>query len=405
MRRCGMALASILALCTSLALGQSATTKPAPSAPTPTSAPGTQPGLFPRVLLDTTGGAITIELNGEAAPISTLNFLKYVESGFYDGLVFHRIKRGALVQGGGYTQELDLRTAGLQPPIFNEWDNGLKHMRGTVAMAYRKGDPNSATSEFYINVADNIGGVNPETGRQRPDFGAPREGAADAVFGRVLDGMDVVDAMNAAELMDGNPKYPYERRVVPESPVAILKARVLTAYDAAAIKAQIDVCAKRRADTEARMNAETEQKIAAYVAKLEERVGRPFTRLPSGVRYVILEPGDPKLRPSLDGEVSFHYTGQTLDGTVFQSTRARGQPLVQPVKQLVAGWREVMPLIGVGGRMVVVVPPQLAFGKAGRPPLIPPYAALACDLEVTAVGPITPQQDVALPGQPVPAPE
>lgn len=404
MTRCGTALVGILVVCTSLAVGQSATTQPAADAPTPTSAPTTQPGLFPRVLLETTGGALTLELNGEVAPISTLNFLKYVETGYYDGLIFHRVKRGALVQGGGYTPELDRRTAGLQPPIFNEWDNGLRHLRGAVAMAYPRGDPNAATSEFYINVVDNIGGIDAESGRQRPDFGQPKEGAADAVFGRVLDGMDVVDALNAAELQEGNPKYPYERRVVPESPVTILKARVLGAYDADAIKAQIDVCAKRRAATEARMNAEAERQIDAYVSKLEERLGRAFTRLPSGVRYVILESGDPKLRPNPEGLVGFHYTGQLLDGNVFQSTRARGQPLIQPVKQLIAGWQEVLPLIGVGGRAVVVVPPQRAFGKAGRPPLIPAYAPMACDIEVTSVAATVPQADVEIPAQAPPAP-
>ena len=123
-------------------------------------------------------GTIAIALNREKAPISVDNFLKYVKAGHYDGTVFHRVMPGFMIQGGGFTPELEERPT--RPPIKNEARNGLRNSRGTVAMA-RTNDPNSATSQFFINVRDN----------HRLDFGIG--GAGYAVFGEVVEGMDVVD--------------------------------------------------------------------------------------------------------------------------------------------------------------------------------------------------------------------
>jgi peptidyl-prolyl cis-trans isomerase A (cyclophilin A) len=133
----------------------------------------------PVVVLDTSAGAIHIELDAEKAPISTKNFLDYVEAKHYDGLIFHRVIPGFMVQGGGMTPDMQQRKT--RAPIKNEAENGLKNDRGTIAMA-RTSDPNSATSQFFINVVNN-GGLN----RPNPD------GHGYAVFGKVTQGMDVVD--------------------------------------------------------------------------------------------------------------------------------------------------------------------------------------------------------------------
>ena len=142
---------------------------------------------MPNVVLSTSLGDFTIELDAEKAPKSVENFLEYVKSGHYEGTVFHRVIEGFMVQGGGYDTSLTKRPP--REPIENEADNGLKNDRGTVAMA-RTSDINSATAQFFVNVVDN-------------DFLNHRsktpEGYGYAVFGKVVDGMDVVDAIKAVE--------------------------------------------------------------------------------------------------------------------------------------------------------------------------------------------------------------
>jgi cyclophilin family peptidyl-prolyl cis-trans isomerase len=130
------------------------------------------------VVLETTKGNVTIELFAEQAPASVENFLAYVDAGHFDGTIFHRVIPGFMVQGGGFTEDMQQKPT--RDPIKNEADNGLKNERGTLAMA-RTSDIHSATSQFFVNVADNA--FLDHGGR---DFGY-------AVFGRVAEGMDVVD--------------------------------------------------------------------------------------------------------------------------------------------------------------------------------------------------------------------
>lgn len=161
----------------------------------------------PVVVLDTTMGPITIELDKAKAPISVENFLKYVDSKFYDGLIFHRVMSDFMIQGGGMNEQMREKEAGA--PIKNEASNGLTNKRGTIAMA-RTGDPNSATSEFFINVEDNTHKLGPGDVDQ---FGY-------AVFGKVIAGMDTVDAIR---------KVPTGRKGqrgdVPLKPVTIRSAK------------------------------------------------------------------------------------------------------------------------------------------------------------------------------------
>jgi len=132
------------------------------------------------VVMETTKGTIEIELDSENAEVTVLNFIGYVEDGFYDGTVFHRIIPGFMIQGGGFTQDGTEKPT--NDPIELESDNGLKNVRGTIAMA-RTSAPDSATSQFFINVVDN------EFLDHRPDYDGY------AVFGSVVKGMDVVDAI------------------------------------------------------------------------------------------------------------------------------------------------------------------------------------------------------------------
>ena len=160
------------------------------------------PAKAPHVLLETTNGQIEIELDAVKAPISTKNFLEYVDSGFYNNTIFHRVIPGFMVQGGGFTQQMQQKET--KAPIANESKNGLHNVRGTLSMA-RTSNPNSATSQFFINVKDN-------------DF--LDQGDGYAVFGKVVKGMDVVDIIvNSPTATRGGMKD------VPADPVFIKSAK------------------------------------------------------------------------------------------------------------------------------------------------------------------------------------
>jgi peptidylprolyl isomerase/peptidyl-prolyl cis-trans isomerase B (cyclophilin B) len=164
----------------------------------------------PRVVLETGKGRITLELFAHNAPATVANFLGYVRDGFYDGTVFHRVIPGFMIQGGGMTAELAEKPH--RAPIANEADNGLANLRGTLAMA-RTQDPHSAAAQFFINVADN---------RFLDHRGKRPDAWGYAVFGRVIDGMDVVDAI--ANVPRGE-RGPFTD--VPLEPVLIRHATVI----------------------------------------------------------------------------------------------------------------------------------------------------------------------------------
>ncbi len=161
----------------------------------------------PKIRMETSSGTLVIELDAKNAPETTKNFLIYVDDGFYDGTIFHRVIKGFMIQGGGYDRDFKQRPT--LPPIQNEADNGLKNERGTIAMA-RTGDPHSATAQFFINSVDN-------------DFLDHREkspqGWGYAVFGKVIEGLEVIDAISGVATGSHGPHSD-----VPQSQILILKA-------------------------------------------------------------------------------------------------------------------------------------------------------------------------------------
>jgi cyclophilin family peptidyl-prolyl cis-trans isomerase len=174
-------------------------------APAETPAPGN-----PVVAISTSFGEITVELFKDRAPVSVDNFIRYMAEGFYEGTVFHRVKKGFMIQGGGYTPDLTEKPT--HAPIQNEATNGLRNVRGTIAMA-RRMSLRSATSQFYINVVDNR--MLDHVGFSPDEFGY-------AVFGRVLTGMDVVDRIASVPT-----KTQGEMEDVPVEPVVIKSVRVV----------------------------------------------------------------------------------------------------------------------------------------------------------------------------------
>lgn len=162
-----------------------------------------------KVTMETSKGVITMELDRENAPVSVENFVTYARAGHYDGTVFHRVIPGFMIQGGGF--DTDMKQKDTNPSIKIEADNGLKNTKGTVAMA-RTSDPNSATSQFFINVADNA----------FLDHTAPtQQGWGYAVFGKVTDGMDVVTSIE--KVKTGNK---YGQSDVPLMEIVIQKVTI-----------------------------------------------------------------------------------------------------------------------------------------------------------------------------------
>ncbi|MBN2374794.1 MAG: peptidyl-prolyl cis-trans isomerase [Sedimentisphaerales bacterium] len=170
--------------------------------------PESTPSVNPRVKLATSMGEIVIELNPQKAPITTENFLRYVNEKFYDGTIFHRVIPNFMIQCGGFSPGMNKKST--HAPIKNEASNGLKNDRGTLAMA-RTPDPDSASSQFFINHKDNIS-LN-YAGPGNPGY---------AVFGHVIEGMDTVDKI--AQVPTGN-VGPYGD--VPKTDVVIISAEVV----------------------------------------------------------------------------------------------------------------------------------------------------------------------------------
>jgi cyclophilin family peptidyl-prolyl cis-trans isomerase len=163
-----------------------------------------------RVSIETNKGTIVAELDAEKAPVSVENFVSYAKKGHYNGTIYHRVIDGFMIQGGGFTQEMEMKKT--DPQIKNEADNGLKNTRGTLAMA-RTSVVDSATSQFFINLVDN--GFLDHRDKSSQGYGY-------AVFGKVVEGMDVVDAIG--KVKTGNARGFAD---VPLEPVVIEKISVV----------------------------------------------------------------------------------------------------------------------------------------------------------------------------------
>jgi cyclophilin family peptidyl-prolyl cis-trans isomerase len=169
----------------------------------------------PQIEFDTSAGVIKVELNPDAAPKTVANFLEYVKAKYYDGMIFHRVIDGFMIQGGGFTT--DFKNKPTRPPVINEAElsskAGLLNVPGTIAMA-RTSDPNSATAQFFINVNDN----------KSLNFRAGDPGGAGySVFGKVVSGMDVVNKIAKTPTGAGGP-FPKD---VPQTPVVIKSAKII----------------------------------------------------------------------------------------------------------------------------------------------------------------------------------
>jgi len=327
--------------------------------------------LHPRILLNTNRGSVTLELDAERAPLTVVNFVQYVQDAFYDGTVFHRVVRDGLIQGGAYTPDMSLRTTGLREGIRDESQNGLKCARGTIAMVRGPERPNSATSQFFINVSDN------------GNLDVPgRDGESYTVFGTVVEGMKVVDRISGAPLYS-HPGYAAGRlAVVPRSPVVIRRATLLTEFDAEAardVARQAKLAAKRAVEEAA---AAAERAFRERLDEIEREYGA-LTTTESGLKYVDIRVGS-GVPPEPHSMAEILYTVTLVDGTEVESTR-NAEPKASTMKDAIKGVREGLLGMREGGKRLLVIPPELGFGEFGIPSRIPPNSTLFFEIELLAV--------------------
>lgn len=317
--------------------------------------------MFPRVKVNTTLGEFTLELDGETAPLSVMNFIDCASSGFYDGTIFHRVTE-SVVQGGGYTRDLVVKTAGLPGPVPNESRRGLGNDRWTVAMYREPLKPDSARAQFFINLTDN------------PVLDVLRDRSGYTVFGRVVEGFDTVEAIRGTPLST-HPNYAAGRNpVVPVEPVVIRSVQLLTPFDRQAAFAHAE---------EFRLRAE--DPVGYLVSDIAKSAGAEAVTTDSGLIYIDHRIGTGAF-PLSDDVVEVEFSAKLVDGTEVDSSMQRWNgPGKIRVDTLLEGWQEGLSGMREGGKRTLVIPPELAFGSYGKPPLIGPEDTLIFEVQLLGV--------------------
>jgi len=319
--------------------------------------------FLPRVKVETTLGDFVLELDAHNAPLTVLNFVRYVEDGYYEGTIFHRVAKDFLVQGGYFFPEMVPKTEGLRSTIRNEWPNGLTNAKGTVTMARRMRQPHSARAQFFINLSDNL------------SLDRPIGGSGYCVFGKVVGGEDTVEKIANTEV-DTHPDHRRGKAaVVPKEPVVIKSMKLISEFDRskseAAVKMLQDIYARAMAD-----KAKKKEEFVAWLAELKTKA----TETPSGLMYHDKTPGEGP-SPERSNMVRVHYTAWLDDGTVLEDTREKGESEELWVDRKVPGWTEGVTTMKVGGHRILIVPPELGFGEQATRK-VPPNSTLVYDIEL-----------------------
>lgn len=327
----------------------------------------------PLVKMTTTLGDMYVQLYADKAPGTVKNFLGYVESGHYEGTIFHRVISDFMAQGGGFLPDYTKKETS-QPPIQNEADNGLKNEYATLAMA-RTGDPHSATAQFFINCSDNDF-LNHTDKTQR--------GWGYCVFGKVIAGTDTLEKIRAAKVKF-DPKADARSPARPVEPIVIKKVVSISPSDPGLAAARKDEDARAaKAAEEMKVAAEYAKKVKTQAMALvkDEQQG---TKTDSGLRYLDVTVGKGE-SPEADSRVTVHYTGWLVDGKKFDSSRDRGRPIDFGLNQVIKGWSEGVASMKVGGKRILVIPPELGYGdREIGGGLIPANSTLLFEVELVAI--------------------
>lgn len=337
-----------------------AQTPPEPSKPPAADAPSLQP----QVVIETTLGDIVAELDAEKAPLTAMNFLDYADSGFYNDTIFHRVVKGRMIHGGGYTKDLVLKEQGLRDPVLYEGGNGLLHTRGTIGAYRRFDDRNSAQAQFFINTANN------------ESLDKLKDGSSYVVFGRVLEGMEIVEKIETTDVSTHPALAADLLPYVPREPVLIKSVRIKKPLD----RDKAQAIAKSKADAAA-------DPTGFRLQQWENDCNAKAIETRSGLRFIDCSPGNGAF-PLGGDTVEITYAATLVNGVEFDNSANRGPgPLSVKVDEAIRGLREGLQLMRESGRMIFVIPPELAFGNEGVPGKVPPGATLFYDVKLESVKP------------------
>lgn len=334
--------------------------QPSPSQTEARRAPEDVDPLHPQVKIETTVGDIVVELDAEEAPGTVLNFMQHVQDKYYDGTVFHRVIKNSMIQGGGYTSDMERKLLGLKPPVEGAWTSHLHNERHTVAMIRARATSGAGRAQFYINVVDN-----PRLDEE------PHHGRY-AVFGKVIDGLETVEKIRNVPVGPHAQYAEGRSAVVPVEPIVIKSIRLLTPFHPVRVQ-----------EAAVALKAREGNRVGALVAKIEKEAGSKAVVTKSGLQYVDFVIGS-GMTPVVTDEIEFHYRGTLLDGTEFESTYAT-EPAVRRVGNLIAGLREGITTMSEGGRRALIIPPELGFAEAGIPGYVPPDATLVFEIDLLAI--------------------
>lgn len=362
-------------------------------------------GAKPLVAVKTSMGEFKLELNPGAAPLTVANFLRYMREGYYDGVLFDTAVRDYRIEAGAWREKIEKEDEqdpflpppkaedlekeqkvrpykmeevllGFHDPIPTESENGLSNVRGTIAMNRRQ-DPGSATAMFYINVNDNAFLDNPVWQRGMKGM---------TVFGRVVEGMDVVDKIQETPVIL-HADHPVGR-VTPNEKIVIESMRLVNDYDCsvgdAKLKAHEDEIAAKAAEEKNEERLKQSQ-LEQVIEDIEAEAGQKMTKTDSGLYYVIERKGDGKRHPTAKSKVKAHYWGRRLDGFEFDSSYERGAPTEFVVGQLIRGWSEGLQYMSEGAKAKFVIPGDLGYGSRGVGEDIPPDSWLVFQVELIEI--------------------
>lgn len=311
--------------------------------------------------MSTSVGDFVIELDAEAAPNTVLHFCDYVDAGYYDGTIFHRVVRGvsgSMIQGGGYTPDMVNKPQSLHSTLSGEGGQGLENSKYAVGMAKPTVALDPSVTQFYINMTDNV------SHQQRSDP------LSRTVFGRVVDGFAALNKIYEAELTT-HPTYAGGRsEVVPKTPIVIKSVRMLNPLDRPGTQ--------KLARDVATMG---DRLLAQLIEKLEKETGKPVTRTPSGLTYADHKVGL-GATPNESDRVDMHYKASLLNGKVLEDYSIDSKQF--DVSTMIPGLKETMTTFREGGKRTVVVPPKLGFPE-GMPGKIPTDSTLVFELELLRI--------------------